>query len=99
MNSSVPSSASSRSQAQSEPSTRLRWVDWKNILKRVKDEVENDRVGLIAAAVAYYALLAIFPLLIATVSIYGLFADPVDVAKQIQAMSQFVPMDALTVIN
>jgi membrane protein len=80
-------------------SVALRWSDWKIILKKVKNEVENDRVGLIAAAVAYYALFSIFPLLIATVSIYGIFADPIDVAKQIQIMAQFVPRDALQVID
>jgi membrane protein len=77
----------------------LHWPEWKAILKKVKGEVENDRVGLIAAAVAYYALFSIFPLLIATVSIYGIFADPVDVSNQIQAMAQFIPRDALRVID
>jgi membrane protein len=77
----------------------LHWSEWKAILKKVKNEVENDRVGLIAAAVAYYALFSIFPLLIATVSIYGLFADPVDVSNQIQAMAQFIPRDALRIID
>jgi membrane protein len=80
-------------------SMALHWKDWKPILKKVKNEVENDRIGLIAAAVAYYALFSIFPLLIATVSIYGIFADPIDVAKQIQAMARFVPRDALQVIG
>jgi membrane protein len=84
---------------QLESSGALHWADWKVVLKNVKDEVENDRIGLIAAAVAYYALFSIFPLLIATVSIYGIFADPIDVAKQIQAMAQFVPRDALRVID
>ncbi|WP_176736963.1 YihY/virulence factor BrkB family protein [Oligoflexus tunisiensis] len=73
--------------------------DWKAFLKRIKDEVDNDRIGLIAAAVAYYALFSIFPLLIATVSIYGVFADPVDVARQMATLEQFMPRDALGVIN
>jgi membrane protein len=73
--------------------------DWKAILKRVKDEVDNDRIGLIAAAVAYYALFSIFPLLIATVSIYGVFADPADVSRQMQTLEQFMPRDALGVIS
>ena len=37
---------------------------------------------MLAAGVAFYSLLAIFPALAAAVSIYGLFADPHDVEQQ-----------------
>ena len=36
---------------------------------------------LLAAGVAFYAFLAIFPALIAIVSIYGLFADPATITQ------------------
>lgn len=73
--------------------------DWVDIFKRVKDEVEADDIGMVAAASAYYSLFAIFPLLIATVSIYGFFSDPVELETQINSVSQFIPGEAAKVIS
>ncbi len=78
---------------------RFSMADWKEILVRVKNEVTGDRIGMIAAAVAFYAMFAIFPLLIATVSIYGIFSNPLDVQNQIQAISRFIPRDAAGLIE
>jgi membrane protein len=49
---------------------------WLQVAKRGWKEAKADNVPLLAAGVAFYAFLAIFPALIALVSIYGLFADP-----------------------
>ena len=49
---------------------------WLAIAKRTAKEVKADQVPLLAAGVAFYALLSLFPLVIAAVSIYGLAADP-----------------------
>lgn len=73
--------------------------DWKEILLRVKNEISDDRISAIAAANAYYILFAIFPLLISIVSLYGLFADPIDVEKQFNTLAEFVPLDAAAVIR
>lgn len=56
---------------------------WKEVLVRVKDEAKADNVALLAAGVAFYALLSLVPALIALVSIYGLVADPDDVERQV----------------
>src|SRR6516162_9393424 len=49
---------------------------WWDVVVRVKDEAAEDRLSIIAAGVAFYALLAAFPALGALVSIYGLVFDP-----------------------
>jgi membrane protein len=49
---------------------------WREILKRTKREIADDNVSLVAAGVAFYGLLAVFPGIAALVSIYGLVADP-----------------------
>jgi hypothetical protein len=49
---------------------------WKDILWRVYEGISDNRILANAAAVTFYALLALFPALAALVSIYGLFADP-----------------------
>ena len=48
---------------------------WKDIAKRTAKEVKQDQVPLLGAGVAFYALLSLFPAIIAGVSIYGLVAD------------------------
>jgi membrane protein len=45
-------------------------------LKRTVAEFRDDDLGDWAAALTYYGLLSLFPMLIALVSIVGLFADP-----------------------
>lgn len=48
---------------------------WRDVLWRVWHEVQSDNLGLLAAGVAFYMLLVLFPLLAAAVSLWGLFAD------------------------
>jgi membrane protein len=55
-------------------------------------------VPLLAAGVAFYAFLAIFPALIAVVSIYGLFADPSAIGAQLNSMAAALPSQAKQVI-
>jgi membrane protein len=46
--------------------------DWRATLKRTLAEIKADRVTLVAAGMAYYFFLAIFPALIAFIGILGL---------------------------
>jgi membrane protein len=61
---------------------------WKEIALRLKTEVKQDQVPLLAAGVAFYALLSLFPAIIAAVSIYGLVADPTTVRDQLARLTQ-----------
>ena len=56
---------------------------WKQIAKRGWAEAKDDQVPLLAAGVAFYAFLAIFPAIVAAVIIYGLVADPATINAQI----------------
>ena len=71
---------------------------WRQVAKRGWKEAKADNVPLLAAGVAFYAFLAIFPALIALVSIYGLFADPATIATQLQSVTEALPADARKVI-
>jgi membrane protein len=71
---------------------------WKDILWRVKDQVKKDRLSIIAAGVAFYGLLAIFPALIALVALYGLVFDPRQVQEQVSALSGVLPPDAAAIL-
>jgi membrane protein len=72
---------------------------WRDVLWRVKDEMSRDNLSLVAAGVAFYALLAIFPAIAAVVSIYGLVADPQTVEQQLAATSQVLPEQARSIIE
>jgi membrane protein len=61
---------------------------WKDIAKRTMKEAKQDQVPLLAAGVAFYTLLALFPAMIAGISIYGLVADPQTVRDQINRLAE-----------
>jgi membrane protein len=61
---------------------------WMDIAKRTAKEVKQDQVPLLSAGVAFYSLLALFPAIIAGVSIYGLVADPATVRDQIAKLTE-----------
>ena len=52
-------------------------------LKRTVAEFQDDNLTDWAAALTYYGLLSLFPMLIALVSIVGLFADPQSTTKTV----------------
>lgn len=71
---------------------------WKDILWRVKERMSKDRLSIIAAGVAFYGLLAIFPGLIALVGLYGLAFDPQQVERQVAALSGMLPPQAADIL-
>lgn len=73
--------------------------DWRQIITRVAKEVGHDNVGVVAAGVAFFSLLAIFPLITACLSIYGYFADPAKVQDMLMGVSGVMPGDAWVLLN
>ena len=72
---------------------------WKQVALRTWRQSSEDNVGLVAAGVAFYAFLALVPLLGATVLTYGLVADPQTVAKNVQSLAGVMPQDAAKLIG
>jgi membrane protein len=72
---------------------------WKDIAKRTGKEVKADQVPLLAAGVAFYVLLALFPAIIAGVSIYGLVADPQTVRDQINQLAETLSPETAKLIG
>jgi membrane protein len=72
---------------------------WWDIAMRVRQEMAADNVSIIAAGLALYALLAVFPALAAAVSIYGLFASPAEMGQHLQQASAALPQDALRILQ
>lgn len=72
---------------------------WLQVTKRAWAEAKVDQVPLLAAGVAFYSFLSLFPAMIAAVTVYGLVADPATVARQTQAISDALPQDAASIIT
>ena len=72
---------------------------WQDIFKRVWREIGDDNASIVAAGVALFALLAIFPALIALVSIYGLVSSPGEVAQHIDTIRGVVPGQAAEIFT
>jgi len=68
--------------------------DWKQVAVRVKDRAKADQVPLLSAGVAFYAMLALVPSLIAAVSAYGLVSDPDDVQRLVGDVASGLPSSA-----
>lgn len=72
---------------------------WKDIIKRTGASIKEDNIQLMAAGLAFYTMLAIFPALIALVSIYGLVSDPADVQNQIESIAGALPSETSSLIE
>ena len=63
--------------------TDLDRTSWKGVLKRTVTEFKDDNCTDWAAALTYYGVLAIFPAMIALLSIIGLVGDPKKTTDQL----------------
>ncbi len=81
-----------------ESPTRIPAKGWKDIAFRVKDEMADDHVGLIAAGVAFYTLLALFPAITAMLAIGGLLVEPSQIVDQLRNVTQIMPENVADII-
>lgn len=72
---------------------------WKDTFLRVKSEVDKDNISMLAASMAYYALLASVPALTTFVLVYAWFSNPADINENIAEISRFIPTDAAKIIR
>ncbi len=67
---------------------------WRQILKRAWAEAKADQVPLLAAGVAFFGFLSLFPAMIATVLTYGLVAEPDQIRSQADELAAALPGSA-----
>jgi membrane protein len=72
---------------------------WRDILWRVWSQIGEDNVSIVAAGVAFYVMLALFPAITAFVSLFGLIADPGQVQEQFETLRGVIPDDAWSILN
>jgi membrane protein len=72
---------------------------WKDVLVRTYREIQDDRLLALAAGVAFYSLIALFPAVAAGVSSYALFADAATVSKHLAVAADIVPTGGLDILR
>lgn len=72
---------------------------WKQILLRAWKEAKADNVPIIAGGVAFFAFLAIFPAMIAAITLWGLVVTPQGAAEQAQELTAGLPEDASAILT
>jgi len=72
--------------------------EWWQIVKAVALKARRDHLSVVSAGCAYYALFGIFPALTASISLYGLTADPDTVERQFAMFETVLPQQAYTIV-
>ena len=75
-----------------------RAAEVRDLVLALKDRISRHNAPIFAAAVAFFAFLALIPALTAVIGIYGLVADPDDVARQISEALAGAPESTRTFI-
>ena len=78
---------------------RLSFREWTRLGWRIKDAIIDDQIGLLAAGVAFYALLALVPAITAMMAISGLIVDPTEIVTQIDHLEGLMPDEAVDIIT
>ena len=79
--------------------TDLRARDYLSILKRAAREAVDDQIPDSAAAIAYYAFLAIPALLLVSVGVFSLVASPSAIETIIDKLGSVIPAEAATLLE
>ncbi|WP_333867767.1 YihY/virulence factor BrkB family protein [Cypionkella sp.] len=61
--------------------------------------IEQAEIDLIAAGVAFYAFLAIFPAAAAIIAIWGFVSDPAVIQQEVALLKGFLPPEAFSLIS
>lgn len=69
------------------------------IARRVWQAMDDRNLGLIAAGVAFYSMLAVFPGMAATIAIWGFFADPALMQELLKFTHEFMPQEAYAILQ
>lgn len=72
---------------------------WRDIAMRVRRRIVDDRLSLVAAGVAFWAVLATFPALLALLSLFGIAFDPAQVPARLAPLRADLSPDALQLLT
>ncbi|QNN52346.1 YihY/virulence factor BrkB family protein [Nocardioides mesophilus] len=70
---------------------RLPWSDWWLILRRVGGQVGLNKLPLLSAGIAFFAILSIAPVLVTALSVYGAVNTPEQASEQLTGLARMLP--------
>lgn len=79
--------------------SKISFSGWKKIAIIIKDKIDENNLSIVSAGVAFYAFLAIFPAVMALVSIYGLAVNPEQIEYQLNQLASMVPEEAFGIVE
>ncbi|MDX6248142.1 MAG: rane protein [Kribbellaceae bacterium] len=80
--------------AEADKPTQIPAAGWWQVTKRAWAEAKADQVPLLAAGVAFFGFLSLFPAIVAAVLAWGLIADPAQIRSQAQDLATAMPSTA-----
>ena len=78
---------------------QIPWRGWKDIFVRTYYEILDDRLLALAAGIAFYSLVALFPAIAAGVSVYAFFANAATISKHLSIAADIVPAGTLDLLG
>jgi membrane protein len=72
---------------------------WLDVVARVRIQMRRDDVSLLAAGVAFFAMLSLVPTMVALVSLYGLVADPVEIESSVEETLRAAPDEVRELVS
>ncbi|HVT64182.1 MAG TPA: YihY/virulence factor BrkB family protein [Mycobacteriales bacterium] len=72
------------------PIRKIGMAGWKQVLGRVRYQLSNTNIAMLAAGAAFWAFLALFPAVIAIVTLWGMVASPTSVANAVSNLGSSV---------
>ena len=71
---------------------------WLEVVARVRRRLAEDNLSIVAAGVAFYALIATFPGLLAVLAVYGAIFDAGQVAEQLDFLRRQLQPEAVSLV-
>src|SRR5690554_1221683 len=78
---------------------RIGYNGWKKSILGVNDQITENNTSIMSAGVAFYAFLAIFPAIVALISIYGLAINPEQLQSQLEQLARMMPREAYEILE
>lgn len=82
----------------SPPDRQTGFARWKTILMGVKTNITAHHTSVIAAGVAFYGLLGLFPAITALMALAGLMLEPEEIVSQMEGLSDVLPEDVSEIV-
>ena len=80
------------------PPRNSRWRLIRQVIGRMYNEMVTDQIGLLAAGIAFYALLAIFPAMGSVLALLGIFFTPEEITSPVATATAGMPPSAAQLI-